>query len=236
MARYIRDPRLREFNLQIQREVKRIGDLARGRGYVIYVIRDVTLLDVRRRHSDGPPIYVGESKQMHVRADAHMKDGGRGTAGGRCKADRLHTIMKQFRVPKFQIVDDAPTHLTALIAETVWARRYRYLGYELANKWAEHQSKEAPDGLRTVPAERLLELTVEEALADEVGLELHCRPCGIRHPIPLASLRPSAKLNAIDNLKITCACSGAFAIRAVPPHPETWKWASYRAREMTPDC
>lgn len=47
-------------------------------------------------------------------------------------------------VPKFEILDTAPAHLTSLIAETAWARGFVWLGYELANRWAEHQSRGAP--------------------------------------------------------------------------------------------
>src|SRR5687768_12453304 len=142
---------MRAFHLAIKAEVKRIGDLARGRGYVTYAIRDPRLPDPRG-HPDGPRIYVGESKQIWNRADNHMADGGRATTGNeeKCKATRIYAILKDRVVPKFEILGDAPTKLASLISETLWARRSVYLGYELANGWPEHQSKEAPDGIRSV--------------------------------------------------------------------------------------
>lgn len=235
-ARYIPNPQLREFRLRVKAEVERIGKLAQGRGYVIYAIRDPTLPDRHRHHPDGPPIYVGQSKQLHTRADAHMKDGGRGTHGGRLKAGRLYRIMKRLVVPKFQILDEAPTHLTSLIAETVWARRYCWYGYELANQWGEHRSKEAPRGLDSVPTKRLWNLTVADAIEDEVSLFLQCKGCGIHSPIDLETLRPETRLGQLRRFEMKCpGCSGPF-LQIERPDMTLWKWRSYVPSSMKAEC
>ena len=77
------------------------GVSAESVGYVIYAIRDPTQFDQRRHHEHGPPIYVGQTKQLAVRANAHMRDGGQSYKSSRCKAGILKGIMKQWRVPRF---------------------------------------------------------------------------------------------------------------------------------------
>jgi hypothetical protein len=234
MPRYIRDDRLREFDQRVKAEVRRIRDLAGNNPFVIYAIRDPTRLDHRRGHPDGPPIYVGETKQMGIRADDHMQDGGQGYASSRCKAGLLKTIMEQWVVPKFEILDSAPTHLTALIAETVWARRFVWLGYPLANKWPEHQSSERPEGLRSIPVERMWRLNVEEAINDQVALELNCSSWGLHGKVDLDSLRSGTKLSSIRSLKLKCPHCKSPLLRLIPPDGEMWTWASYRPRPMPP--
>lgn len=232
MPRFVRDPQLREFQHRVRTEVERIASLAQDAAYVIYTIRDPTLIDHHRHHPDGPPIYVGQTN----RAEDHMKDGGRGTQGGRLKAGRLHQIMKKFVVPKFQILDGAPTHLTSLIAETVWARRYCWCGYELANQWAEHKSKTAPNGLDSVSTGRLWNFTVADAIEDEVSLVLICKGCGIDKPVELTTLKPEARLSQMRALHMKCpGCSGPL-LQIEQPDTATWKWRSYAPAPMGADC
>jgi hypothetical protein len=234
MARYETDPRLREFKAKVASEIQRVATHAEGGGFVIYAIRDPTLKDGRRMHPDGPPIYVGQTKQFSVRADDHMRDGGKGKSSTRCKAGRLKKILDQWQVPKFEILDTAPTHLTSLIAETVWARRFVWFGYELANRWPEHQTREAPRGLESVPLKRLGNLTVAEALVDEVGVQVGCAKCGTLQALDLETLRPEITLKLIKSLQATCpTCRGPY-ISFVRPDPLVWKWQSYQPRAMPP--
>ena len=232
MRRYVRDPRLREFQEKVREEVQRIGKLADGPGYVVYAIRDPTRIDDRRRHEHGPPIYVGQSKQIAVRANAHMRDGGESYASSRCKAGLLKGVMKQWCVPWFEILDTAPTHLTSLIAETVWARRFVWLGYELANKWPEHRTKEVPRGLFSVPPKRLWSLTVGEAIEDQVSVRLVCQPCSHRQEIDLQGLRPETPLRNLRTLKLICPTCGSPLLRIARPDTDTWRWASYQPQPM----
>lgn len=136
-------------------------------------------------------------------------------------------------VPVFRIVDAAPSHLTSLIAETVWARRYVWLGYELANQWPEHRSRERPQGLASVPSKRLRRLTVAEAIEDEVTVELSCRTCDVSGAVNLATLEPFAKLGSMVATK--CGRCGGLFVRLRKPHPATWRWAPYAPPPM-PRC
>jgi hypothetical protein len=124
MRRYVRDPQLREFQDKLRAEVGRISTMAGDAAYVIYAIRDHTSVDHRRQHEHGPPIYVGQTKQIATRANDHMRDGGESYASSRCKAGMLKSTMMKWRVPRFDLLDTAPTHITSLIAETTWARRH----------------------------------------------------------------------------------------------------------------
>jgi hypothetical protein len=221
VARLPSDPEMRAFHLAIKAEVKRIGDLARGRGYVTYTIRDPRLSD-RFNHPDGPRIYVGESKQMWIRANDHLTEGGRATTGSedKCKATRIYAILKDRVVPKFEILGDAPTKLASLISETLWARRSVYQGYQLANGWPEHQSKEAPNGIHSVPRERYLEFTVAEAHEDGVRVEVRCASCGYAEALDLAKellpFSPTKKLSTIRK-QIRCTRCDNEIINVLPP-------------------
>lgn len=234
MRRYVRDPQLREFQERIRAEVARANALAPDTGFAIYAIRDPTQTDRRWGHDDGPPIYVGQTKQFPIRADDHMRDGGQSYASSRCKAGLLKRTMQQWCVPKFEILDTAPTHLTSLIAETVWARRFVWLGYQLANQWPEHQSKEPPQGLLSVPLKRLWNLTAQEAIDDEVSLRLSCRACDVHRSIELETLRPQTPLRGIRSLKLTCPDCDARLLQIARPDPTAWRWAAYQPRSMPP--
>ena len=210
-----------------------IGKLARGRGYVIYAIRDSLEPDRIKHDPDGPPVYVGETKQLHIRANDHMRDAGGGSIDQGWKTGRLKRIMMKWIVPRFEILDEAPTHLTALIAETVWARRFVWLGYELANRWLEHQSRERPNGLATVPPDRLWDFTVAEAIQDEVRLLLCCGACGLEEDIPLAGKDSNAKLNVARGLVLKCPdCGERPSIDVRKPDTATWRWRSYEPAPM----
>lgn len=221
MGRLPADPKLRALHLAIKAEVKRVTELARGYRYVTYAIRDPRLIDPRG-HPDGPRIYVGETRQIWIRANDHLADGGRATTGdeGRCKATRIYAILRDYVVPKFEILGDAPTKLASLISETLWARRSVYLGYKLANGWKEHQSKEAPDGIRTVPSERYLEFTVAEAHEDGVRVQIRCETCGYAHDLNLEErllpYSPTKRLSTIRKQTLCTVC-GHHIIRVLPP-------------------
>lgn len=234
MARYARDPEVRELQAKIRAEVRRIAALAKD-GYVIYAVRDPTLIDVIRGHPDGPAVYVGQTRELRTRADNHMRDGGGGSMDSGCKTGRLKQIIDQWRVPKFEILDTAPTHLTSLIAETVWARRYVWLGYELANRWAEHRTKERPAGLASVPPERLWDFTAANALEDEVRLTLKCRPGDVQDDVDLSKRAPTVLLKSVRSLKLECGlCGGPLLVDAKRPEPTTWRWRHYQAARMAP--
>lgn len=234
MARYVRDEKLRDFQTAVREEVDRIGALATGSSYFIYVIHDPSESDHRGHYEEGTPVYVGQTKQMRYRANSHMRDGGGGSADDTIKGDRLKQIMDKYIVPRFRIVDTAPSYLTSLIAETVWARRYVWLGYELANRWTEHRSREQPNGLMSVPPARLRGLTVAEAIEDEIVVALDCRRCGVYREVDLPSLDPTVSLAAIRSLKPTCGICGKPVLRVRRPDTATWRWAAYTPSPMPP--
>jgi hypothetical protein len=233
MARWIRDPVLRAFQTEVRAEIDRAAALAAGSRYAIYIILDPSRRDPLERHPEGTPLYVGQSKDLRDRADSHLRDGGGGTGDSSIKAGRLSGLMDQSVVPVFRIVDAAPTHLTSLVAETVWARLYVWLGYELANQWPEHRSRERPEGLASVPAKRLRRLTVAEAIEDEVTVQLSCRTCDASGVVPLTTLEPLAKLGSIASSK--CERCGGLLVRLRKPDPATWRWATYAPSPM-PRC
>jgi hypothetical protein len=212
MARYVKDPALRAYQGQVEAEVQRVSDLAAGLGYVTYAIRDPSEKD-HRGHPKGPIVYVGQSKQLRIRAKDHMADGGRATFDRKCRATRIHAIMKAGCVPYFEILDSQPTLLGSLISETLHARRACWRGYRLANGWPEHQSKEAPDGRNSVPIKRLWSFTVAEALENGIALVIECAPCGVLQSIDLASLDSATRLASIKTLRIKCPGCAKEALR-----------------------
>lgn len=233
MRRYTHDPRLRAFQEKIRAEVERVAEIAKDRGRVVYAIHDPTLTDPRGWYEYGPPIYVGESKQIRIRANDHMKDGGGGSTQQGIKAGRLRQILRKWVVPRFEIIDYAPSKLTALISETTWARRFRWLGYELANQWPEHQSRERPQGLDSVSLERLSDFTLADAINDEITAWLGCDYCGYGVPLPLQNLQPQVRLGMLRSLNLRCGECGRPTISFAKPAHANWRWSSYTPGKMT---
>lgn len=181
--------------------------------------------------SRAPSATKGASES--IRANAHMRHGGESYASSRCKAGLLKSIMDRWRVPKFEILDTAPTHLTSLISETLWARRFVWLGYELANKWPEHRTAAPPRGLLSVPEKRLWNLTAAEAIEDEVSLRLECLACDLHQAVELPSLRPETPLRRLRSLRLACPSCGAALLRINRPEMATWRWGSYQPKPMS---
>lgn len=215
MARLPSDPKLRALHLAIKEEVRRVSGLTREMTYVTYAIRDPSEID-HRGHPDGPRIYVGQSKQMHIRANDHMKEGGRATVGAKCKAREIYRILEKGVVPKFEVLENTETLLASLISETLWARRSVWLGYKLANQWREHRSREKPEGVKSVPSERYLEFTVAEAALDGVRVNLNCTSCGYDKPLDLETLEPQKRLGTIRKSS-KCPSCGSANITVRPP-------------------
>lgn len=215
-----------EFRQSVAEEIARAATMAHGMRYVTYAIRDPSQKD-DRGHPDGPRFYVGQSKQVRIRAGDHMKEGGRATSGGSQKASRIYRIMKDGFVPRFEILESTDTLLRSLISETLWARRSNWLGYQLENHWPEHQGSEAPQGLQSVLPERAWAFTVREAIEDGVTLHLQCRPCGLDQEIDLSGLRDETPLKNIRSLKLQCpTCSGGLLRARLPAELRPFDGAS----------
>ena len=141
-------------------------------GYVIYAIRDPTQFDQRRHHEHGPPIYVGQTKQLAVRANAHMRDGGQSYKSSRCKAGILKGIMKQWRVPRFNSRYRSDTSNFSHCS-----RRYGLVascgsGMSWRTNRPEHRTAAPPRGSLSIPEKRFWNRRLPMPSKIEVPLRL----------------------------------------------------------------
>lgn len=202
--------------LELQRAIKRyVAQLKRQpkvNGLITYLIFDPTQADPRHISSYGVPFYVGQG-HFPARAASHFRGG-----SGRLTRKRFSEIYERGCHPLFLVVDHAPTHLASLYSELVWACHLVGLGYELTNDWAEHKKAQPP---KTVPTRRLWSFSVEEAMTDQIGLEVRCRACGLQVDLPLDQVtwKDTSKIHLRDvRASFVCPdCSQPRCLRLIVP-------------------
>jgi rubredoxin len=177
-----------------------------------YLIFDPTEEDHLNGSPFGVPFYVGQGDFV-ARAKSHLRG-----ASGRVTRKRIATIYEKGRHPLFFVVDRARTRLISLKSEMDWACYLIRLGYSLTNDWREHKS---PEPLSTVPAKRVWQFTVEEAIADCVGMRVKCKGCGLSLSLPIDEMSwgdaAHTHLNQIRNTFICPECSAPRCLRIDVP-------------------
>lgn len=186
-----------------------------------YLIFDPTQEDHRYGSPFGVPFYVGQGDFVS-RAKSHLRG-----ASGRVTRKRILAIYEKGRHPLFFVVDRMRTRLTSLKSEMDWVCYLIRQGYGLTNDWHEHKSSEP---LSTIPAKRVWQFSVEEAIADRIGLRIQCKGCGLRLSLPLHEMSwgdtARIHLNQIRNVFVCPDCSAPRCLRVevpsvdAPPAPD----------------
>ncbi|MFD1626638.1 hypothetical protein [Azospirillum griseum] len=211
--------------LPLQEKIeRRLTDLAaagQGSPYWVYVIRVPTTGD-RHDWTTGDPLYVGQTENVARRARQHLRAGGEASERGASALYRhLHRIMADGAVPVFELVEPAGTRLAALAAETRWALRLgRHFG--LYNDWPEHRGKSNGPlfGASGVPVFRVWTLSVEEAEADDITLNIQCPQCRLRLDLPYSALRRVCSVGtSLLNLRHAVTCPGCGRKPCLTPVP-----------------
>lgn len=141
--------------------------------YVNYIILDPTRADPYNLY-DFMPIYIGQTGDIAMRVKAHF---GAAIAARRTSGilRKLEQLLHDGHLPIFQIVECHRTRAACVKAETVWAQRLLHAGAALENGWPDQSVFINDRNLLRFQKQRLLQLTVGEALDANVSFEVVCR-------------------------------------------------------------
>jgi hypothetical protein len=168
---------------------------------VTYAIHDPTRSDEIRGHHDGLIIYVGQTKEFRKRIRKRMRDAGTAVRRPRDRIDGAsYDIMARGGVPRFSVLEEAPSVLDSLVSETNWTKRLRAQGYPLLNQWTEQKFGGAEIDRKTVPHDWLWRMTAADAILSNIDLLVV--EGAKEHTSDLATFPPSMRLREIrDALK-----------------------------------
>lgn len=208
---------------KIARMLRKLEAEAEGSPFWVYAIRDPLTGD-RRDWTTGNPFYVSQTNNPVRRAQQHMAAAG-GTEGEPVQEHRarVRTILHQGRAPVFELLEAAPTRLTALAAEARWVRRLRADGFVVETSRAEHQhdGDDSAFGDTGVPLGRVWSLTLAEAKEDRLGAEIACGACGTEVALPFQGLiersEPNTKLSALREALLCPNCGRGDVLHITPP-------------------
>ncbi|PZU43797.1 MAG: hypothetical protein DI568_16835 [Sphingomonas sp.] len=141
--------------------------------YVNYIILDPTRADPYNLY-DFMPIYIGQTGDIAMRVKAHFNAAiaAKRTSG---ILRKLEQLLRDDHLPIFQIVECHRTRAACVKAETVWAQRLLHAGAALENGWPDQSVFINDRNLLRFQRQRLLQLTVGEALDANVSFEVACR-------------------------------------------------------------
>ena len=177
---------------QIQQMAMKLADEAGEQRYVNYIILDPTRDDPYNLY-DFMPIYIGQTGDIAMRVSSHFSAAiaAKRTSG---ILRRLEQLLREGKVPIFQIVERHRTRAACVKAETVWAQRLLHAGAALENRWPDQSVFIDDRNLARFQKVRLLQLTLSEALDANVSFEVACRKrCSSKvfSPVELSSAHSS---------------------------------------------
>jgi hypothetical protein len=221
MPRHQSDPAQKAVLDEILAETARAKEAQRPNYWVTYLIRDPRYAD--KRGNPGTPIYVGQTNDFPTRVlSRFMKCEKEAAARGPdCIARRVADLLHMSTVPRYQVLEYQPTHLTSLISETNWARKCWNAGYDIANRAELQNGGGPPIGRGDALQSWLLKFTVAEAIADDIRVSIACRGCSEILPIPLAKIpqleKPTTTIGQLCKLwrSENCTFCGTIGKRRV---------------------
>ncbi|WP_431850975.1 hypothetical protein [Allosphingosinicella sp.] len=145
-------------------------------GWITYLARDPRRVDLKG--NPGWPFYVGQSKEYGKRVRNHLRTSEKLAQAHDSVRKRIRQILHDGHVPIFEVLERQPTRLLSLVSETNFARACRRRGYDIANL-RRLQNEAGPSITRhDIPTDWLWEFSLEEAMADGIGIRLACTACG----------------------------------------------------------
>jgi hypothetical protein len=146
--------------------------------WVTYLIRDPRYVD--KRGQRGLPIYVGQTNDFSERVFTRFKNCEKEAIalGKDCIQKRVADLLHLGIVVNYQVLSYEPTHLASLVSETNMAREAWNRGYDLANN-GKLQNGPGPHITRhQIPHDWIWNrFSVDQAVQDNIQLELRCRSC-----------------------------------------------------------
>jgi hypothetical protein len=151
----------------------------------------------------GWPIYVGQSKEFGKRVRNHLRTSEKLAQAHDSVRKRFREILHDGHVPIFEVLERQPTRLLSLVSETNFARACRRRGYDIANLRRLQNQAGPPISSHDIPTDWLWDFSLEEAIADGIGVRLGCRECRETLLIDLSHFErldtPPKDLRAIKN-------------------------------------
>ncbi|MBB3220691.1 putative RNA-binding Zn-ribbon protein involved in translation (DUF1610 family) [Massilia umbonata] len=161
-----------------------------GTDYVTYAMKE------RVRRVGKPdlevPFYVGQTGDLGKRSLQHFKCGGQPTKDTASVYWRMYQIMRDYRIPVFEILERTQTLSASLLSESKWVHKFIGDGFQIYNQWDEHRPGKFSG---SVPAKRLWGATLRQALMDNLRLSVACPKCGFQLELPLESIATVAPLD-----------------------------------------
>jgi hypothetical protein len=197
-TRYYRDP---QFKAAVDEQFAGADQAHTAGTWITYAVHDPTRQDAIGGRSEGPIIYVGQSKEFPKRIRKRMRDAGTAIRRPRDRIDgACYDIMCRGAVPKFTVLEHATTAIDSLISETNWTKKLRGVGYHLLNQWTEQKFGGRDIDRHSVPHDWLWPLTISDALGSEIDLIVTEPATGVEIVANLGSFPPNTRLRDVRAL------------------------------------
>ena len=150
------------------------GELVPTAAYANYVIIDPTFSD-RDEILPGVPIYIGQTARIIPRIQEHLRHALAPAAASNALYRRMGQLIRIGALPIFRILEVHQTRADSIRAEAVWAQRLLRSGADLLNFLPEQSRILTASSVRRMQRVRLLTMSLHEANAAGLVLQIACR-------------------------------------------------------------
>lgn len=225
----------------LEHRMKNVADRfkqkARGARYVVYAILDPNKTDPAMRY-DALPFYVGETKNARNRALSHMRHALMQKDLHQPAKWEIYRIMQANQLPEFIVLERCFTRADSLEAELRWSQQLLKLNYSLSNCLPGQSRIISKHHYEKLIANRLWKLTLAEAHAAGIRVELFCPAGCYRTAIDLSAFKGSKtsgrRLAALKKTIAACSCCQSEPIVAIAePNGAhiSWRLPAHQSKE-----
>lgn len=142
--------------------------------YANYMIIDPTTADPEKV-LPGAAIYVGQTSELRSRILSHLRQAIRPAPEHAQLYHYMARLIGRGAWPLFRVLETHTNRVDCMLAETVWAQRLLRSGARLFNTWPEQSRLLTKSSLRRMQRARLFLLSLRDAEAAGLDLEIACR-------------------------------------------------------------
>lgn len=150
------------------------GELVPASAYANYVIIDPTFSD-RDEILPGVPIYIGQTARIVPRIQEHLRRALAPEAASNSLYRRMGQLIRIGALPIFRILEVHQTRADSIRAEAVWAQRLLRSDADLLNFLPEQSRILTASSVGRMQRVRLLTMSLPEAYAAGIALQIACR-------------------------------------------------------------
>ncbi len=187
----------------------RFAEKAKRAQYVVYAILDPTKTDPAARYP-ALPFYVGETKNARDRSLSHMRHALMQKDLHQPTKSEIHRIMQADQLPEFIVLERCSTRADSLEAELRWSQQLLKWNYTLSNCLPGQSRIISKRHYHRLIANRLWKLTLAEAHAAGISMELFCPTGCYRTEVDLSAFEGSEtsgrRLAALKKTVAACSC------------------------------